>query len=305
MFNILFMPIINIYFLGNLLSYVATLSLSGIGIFIAYKSGAFNLGGEGQIYFGSFLATLAGIYLLPTYPPFISKSIIFFVAFLTGGVLALISGYIKYYFKVSEFISTFLISETVIIITNVLLRTYFHDPSYGITATLPLPEGFLFKKILPPSLFSTSIFISLILVFLVAFIYNRTLYGYEFKLFGTCPWFAFYGGINVKRGILIPLFLSGGILGFTGILDILARSGRFVQGFSYGLGWDGIIVFLLARGNPYWIIPSAILLSYMKVLVQVGGIYNVFPLEVGDLLKAIIFLIATVGAFSYLEERDV
>ncbi len=303
--NILLIPIVNIYFLGNLLSYVATLSLSGMGIFIAYKSGAFNLGGEGQIYFGGFLATIVGIYLLPSYPPFISKSMMFFVAFLTGGILALISGYLKYYFKVSEFISTFLISETMIIVTNVILRTYFHDPAYGITATLPLSKGLLFKKLLPPSFLSTSIFISLILVLLVAFVYNRSVYGYEFKMFGICPWFAFYGGIDIKKAMLIPLFISGGILGFTGILDILARNGRFVQGFSYGLGWDGIIVFLLARGNPYWIIPSALLLSYIKVLVQVGGIYNIFPLEVGGLLKAIIFLIATVGTFSYLEERDV
>ncbi len=302
--EIVLTPFTNMYFLGNMLSYATILSLSGLGILIAYRGGAFNLGGEGQIYFGAFLATLSGLYIFPSGAPFLAKVGMFFVAFLAGGAMALISGYLRYFFKVSEFISTFLISETFLVLTNVLLRTYFHDPSYGITATVALPERFLFKKILPPSILNISIFIALLLVILTAILLKRSVWGYELKLFGYSPRFAFYGGIDVKRQILVPLFLSGGILGLSGIIDILGRDGRFVQGFSFGLGWDGIVVSLLARGNPYWIFPSALILSYIKVISQIGGIYGVFPREMGDVLKAIIFLVLTIGAFSYLGEKD-
>ncbi len=305
MFEILGIPFTNAYFIGNLLSYAAIFSLSGLGILIAYRSGAFNLGGEGQIYFGAFLAILSGLYIFPHFSPVISKIGMFFVAFLTGGVVAVISGYLRYFFKISEFITTFLISEIFLILTNVLLRTYFHDPTYGITSTLPLPEKVLFKKILPPSVLTISPFIALFLIFLAAFILKKTVAGYEFRIFGYSPRFAFYGGIDVKKHILLPLFISGGILGFTGIIDILSREGRFIQGFSYGLGWDGIVVALLARGNPYWLFPSSLLLAYIKVLSQVGGVYGVFPSEVGEVIKAVLFLIVTIGAFSYLGEKDV
>ena len=305
MLNILLVPFTNLYFLGNLLSYTAILSISGLGIFVAYKGGAFNLGGEGQIYFGSFVGTIFALYLFPHNLLFFSKVGIFFISFLVGGAIASLSGYLKYYFRISEFISSFLISEVFLILTNFLLRVVFRDPSYGILATSPLPKNLLFKKILPPSGLSTSIFISLCLVFIGIFVFRKTIYGYEFRIFGYSPRFAFYGGMKVKRQMVLPLFISGGILALSGVMDILSRDGRFVQGFSYGLGWDGIVVSLLSRGNPVWLLPSAFLLSYVKVFSQIGGIYGVFPPEVGDILKAILFLFLTIGAFSYLGERDV
>ncbi len=305
MFEFLLKPFTNSYFLGNLLAYASILSLSGLGILVAYRGGAFNLGGEGQIYFGAFVATIFGIYIFPHNLPLISKIGMFFVAFLAGGLLAVISGYLRYFYKISEFISTFLIGESFVIVTNVILRAYFHDPHSGITATLALPRDFLFKKILPPSILSISIFISVFLIISVAILLNRSVFGYELRMFGYSPKFAFHGGIDVKRQIVFPLFLSGGFLGLAGIFGILSRDGRFVYGFSYGLGWDGIIISLLSRGNPYRIIPSALLLAYIKILSQIGGIYHLFPSEIGDIIKAIIFLIVTVGTFSYLGEKDV
>ncbi len=305
MFEFLLQPFTNTYFLGNLFAYTSILILSGLGILVAYRGGAFNLGGEGQIYFGAFVATIFGIYIFPHNVAVISKIGMFFVAFLAGGLLAVISGYLRYLYKISEFISTFLIGESFVIITNVILRTYFHDPHSGITATFSLPKNFLFKKILPPSILSTSIFISIFLIICVAILLNRSIFGYELRMFGYSPKFAFYGGIDLKKQIILPLFLSGGFLGLAGIFGILSRDGRFVHGFSYGLGWDGIVVSLLSRGNPYWIVPSALLLAYIKILSQIGGIYGLFPSEIGEVIKAIIFLMVTVGTFSYLGEKDV
>ncbi len=305
MFEFLLKPFTNSYFLGNLFAYASILSLSGLGILIAYRGGAFNLGGEGQIYFGAFLATIFGLYVFPHDFPLFSKVGMFFVAFLAGGLIAVISGYLRYFYRVSEFISTFLIGESFVIITNVVLRSYFHDPRSGIAATLALPKEFLFQKILPPSILSTSVFISIFLIISVAFLLNKSIFGYELRVFGYSPKFAFYGGIDVKTQIVLPLFLSGGFLGLSGIFDILMRDGRFIHGFSYGLGWDGIVVSLLSRGNPYWIAPAAILLAYIKVISQIGGIYGLFPSEVGDVLKAVIFLMVTTGTFSYLGEKDV
>lgn len=305
MADMILLPFTNFYFFGNLLAYTSLLSLSGLGIFIAYRAGVFNLGGEGQIYLGGFLGTIAGLYLFSHTPIFISKIGLFFISFLAGGILAVISGYLKYFFKVSEFISTFLISEIVIIFVNVVLRSHFQDPEYGITSTLPLPKTLLFKKILSPSILSLGIFISIILVIFMAYLLKNTIFGYEIRIFGFSPLFAFYGGIDIKRQIFIPLFISGGILGFTGMMSILARDGRFIQGFSYGLGWDGIVISLICRGNPFWIIPGALFLSYLKVIFQIGGIYALFPIEIGHLVRALIFLLLTIGAFSYLGEKDV
>ena len=304
MLSVLLLPFINLYFLGNMLSYSTILIITGLGTFIAFRSGAFNLGGEGQIYLGSFAGIMTGL-AFSSFPFLVSKTIIFFTSFVAGGIIALFSGYLKLKFKISEFISTFLVSEVAIISTNIILRGFAKDKSFGILASHPIKKALLFKKILPPSNLSTNIYISLLLVVFVWVLFTKTTLGYEMRIQGLSSEFSFYSGINVEKAIFLPLFLSGGFMGLSGIMDIMGRDGRFIQGFSYGYGWDGIIIALISRGNPIGIIIGAVLLSYIKILSQIGGIYGLFPKEIGDIAKAVIFLFLTISAFSYLGDEHV
>ncbi|MFN3283261.1 MAG: hypothetical protein ACK40Q_03400, partial [Pseudothermotoga sp.] len=50
-------PLSNTYFLGNTLSGSIPLILTGLGAVIAFSAGTFNLGLEGQLYFGTLCAT--------------------------------------------------------------------------------------------------------------------------------------------------------------------------------------------------------------------------------------------------------
>ena len=65
LFFFFFGPFRTIYSFGNMLNNAVPLILGGLGISIAMQTGNLNLGGEGQIYSGAFIATIAALSLAP------------------------------------------------------------------------------------------------------------------------------------------------------------------------------------------------------------------------------------------------
>ena len=60
-----FGPFRTVFSLGNMLNSAIPLILGGLGVSVAMKTGNLNLGGEGQIYSGAFVATIAALSLAP------------------------------------------------------------------------------------------------------------------------------------------------------------------------------------------------------------------------------------------------
>ena len=80
-------------------------------------------------------------------------------------------------------------------------------------------------------------------------------------------------GINVARGILIVMLVSGGLAGWAGAAETLGLHARLIDNFSPGYGWTAIAVALLARNHPLRAIIAAIFL---------GGLYS----GAGDMQRA-------------------
>ena len=58
-------PLTNRYYLGNMLNEAGHLLIAGLGVVVAFRSGLYNLGGEGQIYVAGFVVTMVGLALPP------------------------------------------------------------------------------------------------------------------------------------------------------------------------------------------------------------------------------------------------
>ena len=54
-------PLQNTYYFGNMLNTAIPLMFGGLGVSLAMRAGSFNLGGEGQLYGGAFVATVCAI----------------------------------------------------------------------------------------------------------------------------------------------------------------------------------------------------------------------------------------------------
>ena len=96
----------------------------------------------------------------------------------------------------------------------------------------------------------------------------RTKWGYELRATGTNPTAAEYGGISVRKQIIVAMTISGALAGMVGINEVLGYRYRYYDGFSDNYGFTGIAVALLGRNHPVGVIISALLFA----ILQRGGI---------------------------------
>jgi len=296
-------PVSSLYFLGNMLSGSVPLMLTGIAAVIAFRTSIFNLGLEGQLYFGTFCATFIALQL-KAIPVQISQLLVMLTAFFIGGLIAALSAFLKTSFDVDELLSSFLIGQALIHVVNYFINGPMRDPLAGLSASRYVEHSMNLSKILSPSDLHTGIFLAVSLCVMAYFMLRSSALGYQIKVVGSNSLFARYGGIEVEKIWFVALFLSGGLAGLGGIVDLLGVHGRFVKGFSYGYGFNGIAVAMIARNNPLLVIPSAVLFSYLESGAQIASIMAHITPEISKIIQAMIFYLLTAQALlEFLEKR--
>jgi len=304
----------NSFAFGNFLNTAFILSLTGLGIAVAFKGGFFNIGGEAQVYAGALSAALVGAALY-RWPGVIGIPVILIAAIVTGAVIGGISGLLKALWNVDELISSFLISATFIPLIDFLISIPFRDPQSYLMSTKKLadqlhiwkfsiPSDNAFWRGLDSSNLNFSLFIIIILLVAVWLIFRSTIYGYELRILGTNREFAGYGGIRVKAYAAGVMAVSGALHSFAGGLVVLGSKHAAIQGMTSGLGWNGIAVALIARNNPALIFPAALIFAYIEAGTRSAMIYSNFDFEFSAIIQAAVFFLVTAKKLGSFKRRS-
>lgn len=284
-------PFQNTYYFGNMLNTAIPLIFGGLGVSLAMRAGSFNLGGEGQLYGGAFVATITAL-ALSTWG--IAGAIIALLfGSLAGGLFAGFSGLLRMKWNTNELITSFLVSNIVILLVNYLIAGPFMDPDTNLISTRKISTAFRLPRILEPSNLSAGLFIALVSVLLVHLYLYKTKGGYELRLFGLNPRFARYGGIRTGWYHLWPMFLSGAFYGFGGGLAIFGTYYASIKEFSMGMGWNGLAVALIARYKPAAIIPSALFFAYIESGARNAMLHSDVTFEIASIVQAVVFFLVT------------
>jgi general nucleoside transport system permease protein len=230
------------------------LLFTGLAVSIAFRAGLWNIGVEGQLLVGAFFAGLVG-WLAPL-PTFLHVPLTLIAAMAGGALWAAIPAFLRIKLNVNELVVCLMLNPIALLLTGFFAIHVFKAP--GPTNKLP---DVLETAILPQfSLFSQAnwgVFIALGCCAIFTIVNNATIRGFEWKIMGLNPTFAYYGGINVPRRALWAMLISGAVAGLGGAEEVMGVYGAFFDNFSPGYGFDGIAVAMLANFNPIGVVAAA------------------------------------------------
>lgn len=250
---------------GNTLRWVTPCILTGMAASVAFRSGVMNLGIEGQIYFGAYAAALAGYYI--SLPRLFHIPVCLIAAGVAGMLFALIPAWLKLYFNINEMIVTLMLNYIAVLLTEYFTYIVMGISAAGDSLALSTPaiaETAKLKILIPKTNASTGFILAVGLVLAVWFVYRYMIVGYELKQVGENRRFAKLGGVNVTKTFLSIFLLSGLIAGICGGVEVQGTYGKFTASFSNNLGWDGIMIAMIANNNPFMVLLVAGIWGILK-----------------------------------------
>lgn len=278
--------------LANLIEQAAAPCICALGTALVFRSGDFNLGGEGQAYAGGTLSVLA-LLAVPALPGSAGLAAGLAVGAAAGSLVALPSALSRRNSGAGVLLSTFLVSQTVVLFLDWAIAGPFRDSSSNLIATPGVALSHRLPRILPPSWLSFAPLLALAAAVFMDRFLRFTRQGMELSLFGRNPKFAHTMGFRVQAYAFWPLLISGALNGLAGALIALGVNGRAVRGMTGGIGWNGISIALLAGNDPRWILPAALFFSWLETGSRQASILAGIPADVGTVAKALVLLFAT------------
>ncbi|MCY4371648.1 MAG: ABC transporter permease [bacterium] len=249
--------------LARTLSFLLPLVLIALAWIIAFTTKRINLGLEGQIIVGGIVATLVGLHLsaLPTGAHVVLGMLGGATA---GGLYAGIAAWFWAKRDVNEIISTLMLTLIATEALSWLVRGPMQEPGVVFPRSSEVAETAQWGTIVANSALTWDILLVPVAVVAVAFLQNRTTFGLTLRITGANPTAARRVGINTVRINAVGLILSGAIAGVVGASLILGgETARMGDGFSAGFGFEGIVVALVARNNPFGAVPAALLFAVL------------------------------------------
>ncbi len=285
---------------GNVLYTATPLILTGLSVGFAFKTGLFNIGASGQLIVGAFV----GVYIGIMFPALGAAHWVvgLLAAMIAGAIWAIVPGVLKAFFNVHEVISCIMMNYIGMYLVNMLIVD---SPIYDKlkSQTLPIqPSAVIPKlgmnKLFPGSSVNAGFIIAIVVVVIIYFVLNKTVFGYELIACGHNQDASQYAGINAKRNVVLAMVIAGALAGTGGGLIYLAGAGKYIRVIDVlaSEGFMGIPIALLGLSNPIGVFFAAIFIGY----ITIGGFYMQLYNFVPEIIDIIIAIIIYFSAFALM-----
>jgi simple sugar transport system permease protein len=262
-------------FLSSLLrgSVIAALPLllAGLGEQLSEKSGVLNLGIEGVMlsgaYIGFLLAVTTGSFWLG-----------FVAAILLGLVIGFIMAILCVRLGMNQIIVGIAITLTATGLTALLHYFQFSRTYPRLSAAEPAPLPFLSNlPTLGNGIFNHHplVYLALLSPFIFAFLYRHTFFGLNLAAAGEKPEALDAAGVDVVRTRTIAIMIGCTMSALGGAFMAEIGSGIFVPHMTNGSGYIAMVLSMLGRGNPFWVLLGSLLFGAClsaATALQVAGI---------------------------------
>jgi len=239
------------------------LTIIGLGIALAFRGGALNIGAEGQFYAGAIAATWVGLHVAGR-PAAVALPAVLAAAVLAGGAWVVVPVWLQLRYGVLEVISTLLLNFVAGSLVSLMVQgplqesRHIYPQSDPIAAAARLP-------IVPGTRLHAGILLALLVAAGLWYLFSRTLWGFRLRAVGAGPRAATISGrIDARRMAAAALLGSGALAGLAGGIEVSGVSYALFQNLSPGYGFTGIAVALLARLQPLAVLATGLLFGALE-----------------------------------------
>lgn len=254
---------------GNLVNLASTLvifvplALMGVGVALAFRAGFFNIGAEGQYWMGAIAATWLGI-MGAGWPRAVHVLIVLAGAAAAGALYGLIPAVLKAYRGAHEVITTMMLSYVAVAFGHYLIEKGPLMMPGPVPESAPVAASATLPILVPTTELSWGLFFALAGVVAGAALLYRTRWGFSMQILGKNPRAARLAGLSVPMLTVGSLMVSAALAGLAGGLQIAGVSHQLFDSFANQYGYTAIVVALLARNNPWGVIPAALLFAGLQ-----------------------------------------
>ena len=285
--------------LSNSLNKAIPLILAGLGIAIINSVKLWNIGAEGQIFFGAI--ALNFVYINTSIEnSYLYIFLLLASGFIGGSVCILLPALSKVLFGVNEIITTLLTNYIVFGLTIYLINGVWKDPN-----SLNFPAAaYVSESVYLPTVFgklSSGFLICILFTLIAYYIKDKSVFGYEMRIAGGSALTAIYAGISAKQKAFIAMLIGGGFAGLAGAIELLSQTHRVSTGISQGFGYTAIIVAAITGMRPLGIFLVGSLFGALAIggsVIQTIGVSS----YISDIIQATTLFGALIAQFFFSYE---
>jgi simple sugar transport system permease protein len=294
--------------LGYTFDQATPLLIVAVGTIISNRAGQFNIGQEGQLTIG---AAAAGFMVLKLHGPGPLLLIGALLAAAAGGaVWAGICAVLRFWRRVDIVISSLLLVFVAQQILQYLLNSSSlleAKPINGGQATSQSDQVSTNARLphfghYPDLNFGSGLLIAIGLAAILFVLLTRSHWGMRLKMLGLNPVMARRAGVSAALVGGAAIVLSGAFAGLAGGVMLTGQAYRVTPGFSNNVGWNGLLVALVARNNSL----VAIVVALFFGAIEAGGGLLATANVPNDLVNVVQALLVLGAVFppAYLQFRS-
>jgi simple sugar transport system permease protein len=266
------------------------LILAGLSVALAFKSGLFNIGAQGQFIFGAIGASYVGFKF--EFNPILHVTMALLAGVVLAGLFGGVVGLLKAKTGAHEVIVTIMLNYCAslfilwLLKTQLFLRPDRQDP----IAPEVKPSAQLPKLLGVEQRIHMGIFISILATVLVWWLLNRSTLGFKFRAVGANANAAKSAGISIASVTTITMFICGGLAGLGGAVHVLGTEYALTAGVAGSFGFDAITVALLGQATPVGTVFGAFLFGALQTGGRTLQSNTGTPLDIVQIIQALIVL---------------
>jgi simple sugar transport system permease protein len=270
------------------------LLLAGLGEQISEKAGVLNIGIEGMMLLGAYCGFMAA-YLADS----------FWLGYAAGGIGGMAVAALVVVFCIRFGLNQIVIGIALTIGAEGLTALLHHfqlSKTYPRLSQAPVWEipGLSQIPVIGKGLFSHNlvVYLGVALVIALTWLFRTTYIGINLEAAGNKPAALDAAGVSVLRTRTMAVLATGFLAGVGGAFMANVGAGSFVPFMTGGAGFIGIVLAMLARGRPVWVLLGAALFGVslaMTTALQLAG-FNI-PTDVVQMLPfAMVMLVLVIFA---------